>query len=1143
MRKKMNRLLVANRGEIAIRIYRAANDLSIKTVGVYSKEDKFNLFRTKADEAYILGETKSPLAAYLDIDLIIDLAKRKKIDAIHPGYGFLSENAQFAKACEDNGIIFVGPPSHVLSQMGDKIRAKELAKRCNVPTIPGSEEPLQSAEEAKKLAVEYGLPVILKASAGGGGRGMRLIEHEDEIADAFELVKNEARKAFGCDDIFMEKFLVNPKHIEVQILADQYGNIIHLFERDCSVQRRYQKVVEYAPAFSLSTELRQKLYDDAVKIAKEVDYVNAGTVEFLVDKDGHHYFIEMNPRIQVEHTVTEMVTGIDLVQAQLLIAQGYALSDPQINIKSQDDLGVHGYAIQCRVTTEDPRNNFAPDYGKITSYISGGGFGVRLDAGNAYTGAEISPYYDSLLVKITTEDRTFQGTINKALRAISEMRIRGVKTNSSFLANILKSEEFSSGQTNTGFIDSKPELMEFEPPRDRATKVLKYLGYKAVNEPCQKPKVYDRPRVPQSPDTVPEKGIKYILDKQGPEGVKEWVLHQKKLLVTDTTWRDAHQSLLATRMRTVDMTRVAQATSHIMQDAFSLEMWGGATFDVAYRFLHESPWYRLQTLRKQIPNIPFQMLLRGANAVGYTSYPDNVVRKFIQASAEMGIDVFRIFDSLNWLPGMELAIDEALKTNKLVEGTICYTGDITDPARDKYPLEYYVNLAKELEKRGVHLLAIKDMAGLLKPYAAKKLVEALKNEISIPIHLHTHDTSGNQIAALLMASEAGVDIVDTAISSLSSLTSQPSMNALVAAMEGTERETGFDVMKLQELSDYYTDIRPYYRTFEADVSSPSADIYRYEIPGGQYSNFKPQVESLGLGHRFTEVKEKYKEVNDMVGDIVKVTPSSKMVGDLAIFMVQNDLTADNIVEKGKNLNFPDSTISYFKGMMGQPDGGFPEDLQKIVLKGDEPITCRPGELLEDVDFDEVVKNLETIHYPNRVASYLSALSYALYPKVTEEFLRHFVEYDDISHMDSHVFFEGLLPNETTEMNIEEGKTLIIKYIGLGEPNDDGTRNVIFELNGARREVSVEDNNATVSAKEIVMADPDDKSEIASALPGAVSKILVKPGDEVKENQSLAIIEAMKMETSITSPIEGTVDKIIVDEGDTVKAGELIMTLK
>ncbi|MEG1822273.1 MAG: pyruvate carboxylase [Clostridiales bacterium] len=1143
MQHDIKRLLVANRGEIAIRIFRAANDLSIKTICVYSKEDKFNLFRTRADEAYILGERKSPLAAYLDIDLIINLAKRKKIDAIHPGYGFLSENAEFAKACEKAGIIFVGPPSHVLSQMGDKIKAKELAKRCNVPTIPGSTKPIANAEEAKKLAKEYGLPVILKASAGGGGRGMRLIEDESEIEDSFELVKNEARKAFGCDDIFMEKFLVHPKHIEVQILADQYGNVVHLFERDCSVQRRYQKVVEYAPAFSLSEEVREKIYDAAIKIAKEVNYVNAGTVEFLVDKEDNFYFIEMNPRIQVEHTVTEMVTGIDIVQAQLMVAQGYALDSPEINIKSQDDVCMRGYAIQCRVTTEDPRNNFAPDYGKITTYRSGGGFGVRLDAGNAYSGAEISPYYDSLLVKITTQDRTFQGTINKALRSIAEIRIRGVKTNSSFLTNILRSEAFSSGKSDTGFIDTTPELFEIEQPRDRATKVLKYLGDKAVNEVCTKPKVYDLPRVPEHPDYIPETGVKYILDKEGPEGLKKWILDQKKLLISDTTMRDAHQSLLATRMRTMDMTRIAKATSHILKDAFSLEMWGGATFDVAYRFLHESPWVRLDELRKRIPNIPFQMLLRGANAVGYTSYPDNVVRSFVQESAKAGIDIFRVFDSLNWLPGMELAIEEGLKTGKVVEGTICYTGDISDPKRDKYPLQYYINLAKELEKRGVQILAIKDMAGLLKPYAAKKLVEALKNEISIPIHLHTHDTSGNQVATLLMAAEAGVDIVDTAISSLASLTSQPSMNAVVAALEGQERDSGLDVMELQKLTDYYSDIRPYYRKFEADVSSPSADIYRYEIPGGQYSNFKPQVESLGLGHRFVEVKEKYKEVNDMVGDIVKVTPSSKMVGDLAIFMVQNDLTPENIVEKGANLNFPDSSISYFKGMMGQPEGGFPEDIQKVVLKDEKPITCRPGELLPEADFAGIKESINAIALPNSVVSQQAILSFCLYPKVTEEFLRHYVEYDDISHMESHVFFEGLLPGETTEMNIEPGKTLIIKYISLGEPNDDGTRNVIFELNGARREVAVVDKNAVSSVREVVMADLDNKAEVASALPGAVSKILVKPGDEVKVNQTLAIIEAMKMETSITSKIDGAVEKIMIETGETVKAGELIMTLK
>ncbi len=1151
MIKDINRLLVANRGEIAIRIFRAANDLSIKTVGVYSKEDKFNLFRTKADEAYLLGENRSPLAAYLDIDLIIDLAKKKKIDAIHPGYGFLSENANFARACEKAGIQFVGPPSDVLDQMGDKIKAKELAKRCQVPTIPGSEKPIASAEEAKKLAREYGLPVILKAAAGGGGRGMRLIESEDEIETAFEMVKSEAHKAFGCDDIFMEKYLVNPKHIEVQILADNYGNVVHLFERDCSVQRRYQKVVEYAPAFSLSQEKRQQLYDDAVKIAKEVNYVNAGTVEFLVDKDGNHYFIEMNPRIQVEHTVTEMVTGIDLVQCQLMIAQGYALDSPEINIKSQDDITMRGYSIQCRVTTEDPRNNFAPDYGKLTTYRSGGGFGVRLDAGNAYTGAEISPYYDSLLVKITTQDRTFKGTVQKALRAIAEIRIRGVKTNSSFLTNILKNEVFQSGQTYTGFIEDTPELFEVEPSRDRATKVLKFLGNKAVNENCVKPNIVVAPRVPEAPEEAPQEGLKYLLDKEGPEALKKWILDQKKVLITDTTFRDAHQSLLATRMRTVDMKRISKATSHILKDAFSMEMWGGATFDVAYRFLHESPWVRLDELRAAIPNIPFQMLLRGANAVGYTNYPDELIRAFIRESAESGIDIFRIFDSLNWLPGMELAIDEVLKCGKIAEGTICYTGDILDPKRDKYTLKYYVNLAKELEKRGIQILAIKDMSGLLKPYAAKVLVEALKDELSIPVHLHTHDTSGNQVATLLMATEAGVDIIDTAISSLSSLTSQPSMNSVVAALEGQERETGFDLMELQKLTDYWDDIRPYYHSFEAGIKHPATDIYRYEIPGGQYTNLKPQVESLGLGHRFTEVKEKYKEVNEILGDIVKVTPSSKMVGDLAIFMVQNDLTKENIVEKGKGLNFPDSSISYFKGMMGQPEGGFPEDLQKVVLKGEEPITCRPGELLPMINFEEIHDKMEALsatekhiieHIPERVLR-RSVLSWYMYPKVTEDFLKHRMEYSDISHLDSHVFFDGLMQNETTEVNIEPGKTLIIKYIGFGEPNDDGTRDVIFELNGVRREVNVVDHSAKSSVKEVKMADPDNMSEVASSLPGAVSKILVAEGDVVEENQTLAIIEAMKMETNITARISGTIDKIYVSAGDTVKAGELIIQMK
>lgn len=1141
MQKEIKRLMVANRGEIAIRIYRAASDLSMTTVGVYSSEDKYNLFRTKADEAYMLGENQGPLAAYLDIDLIIDLAKRKRIDAIHPGYGFLSENPAFAKACEDNGIIFVGPPSRVLAQMGDKLKAKELASQCGVPTIPGSTTPLASAAEAKEMAERFGYPVILKASGGGGGRGMRLVESPADIDDSFELVQNEARKAFNNEDIFMEKYLLKPKHIEIQILADQYGNILHLHERDCSVQRRYQKVIEYTPAFSVDQTIRDRLYEDAVKIARAVGYVNAGTVEFLVDEAGRHYFIEMNPRLQVEHTVTEMVTNIDIVQAQLRIAEGYPLASPEIDLPSQEAVQIRGYAIQCRVTTEDPRNNFAPDYGKITTYRSGGGFGVRLDAGNAYSGAEITPYYDSLLVKITTMDRSFMGAIQKAIRSVMEIRVRGVKTNTAFVSNILKNELFQQGKAYTKFIDETPELFEFELSRDRATKVMKYIGDIIVNGPGQKTKEYDTPRIPHKYDGEPARGLKPLLDQEGPAAVAKWVYDQKKLLITDTTWRDAHQSLLATRFRTQDMCRVANSTSHILQDAFSLEMWGGATFDVAFRFLHESPWTRLERLRSRIPNLLFQMLFRGANAVGYTNYPDNLIREFIRESAATGIDVFRIFDSLNWLPGMEVAIDEVLKTGKIAEGSICYTGDLLDPKQDKYTLQYYVDMAKELEKRGCHTLCIKDMSGLLKPYAAKVLVAALKDVLSIPVHLHTHDSSGNQIATYLMAAEAGVDIVDTAISSMSSLSSQPSLNSLVAALQGQKRDTGYDLMELQKLTDYYEDVRPYYAQFESDMKTPVTDIYRYEIPGGQYSNLKPQVESLGLGHHFLDVKEKFREVNEILGDIVKVTPSSKMVGDLAIFMVQNDLNKDNIVEKAESLSFPDSVVTYFKGMMGQPAHGFPQDLQRAVLKGEEPITCRPGELLEPIDFDEVEEQFRADGLPkvNRKAS----LSYCLYPKVVKDFLEHRQEYADLSHLDTHVFFEGLTPGETTQVNIDAGKTLIIKYVGLGEPNDDGTRNVIFELNGAQREVAVKDKHVEAISKDTRMADPNNKLEIAASLPGMVSKVMVEVGDEVAEHQSLAILEAMKMETNITARGAGVIEEVLVEKGETVKAGQLLIKMK
>ena len=1142
--RHFQKVLAANRGEIAIRIFRACYDLGLNTVAMYSKEDTLSLFRTKADEAYLIGEKNSPLGAYLDIGEIIDLAKRRGVDAIHPGYGFLSENADFVRACEEAGIAFIGPKSDTMARMGDKLAAKQIAISCGVPIVPGCTEPLRDGDEALEKAVSFGFPVILKAAGGGGGRGMRRCDTPEEVKPAFELVKSEAKKAFGNDDIFIEKFIVEPKHIEVQILGDQYGNVMHLGERDCSLQRRYQKVVEVAPAWSVPEETREKLRADAVKIAKSVGYVSAGTVEFLVDAYGNHYFIEMNPRIQVEHTVTEMVTGIDLVRAQILIAEGYPLSCPDIGLTQQEDLHINGYAIQCRVTTEDPQNNFAPDNGRITMYRSGGGFGVRLDGGNAATGTVISPYYDSLLVKVTAWDNTFPGVCRRAARAIGEVHVRGVKTNIPFLSNILHHPTFLQGKCHTKFIDDSPELFDITDSRDRATRVLRYIANIQVNNPDAERAQYDTPRFPEARRQItPEMGLKHLLDTQGPEAVKQWVLDQKKLLITDTTMRDAHQSLLSTRMRTRDMVKGAEGTADILADCFSLEMWGGATFDTAYRFLHESPWERLDLLRAKIPNIPFQMLLRGSNLVGYASYPDNLVRSFIQEAARRGIDVFRVFDSLNWVPSMEVAMDEVLKQGKLCEATMCYTGDVSDPKRDKYTLQYYVDLAKELEKRGAHTLCIKDMSGLLKPYAAKKLISALKQEVGLPIHLHTHNTTGNQIATYLMAAEAGVDIVDTAMGPLSSLTSQPSMNSLQEALLGQERDPGFDPQRLQELSDYWADVRLRYKSFDNGLKGPVTDIYRYEIPGGQYTNLQPQVESLGLGHRFGEVKEMYKTVNDMLGDLVKVTPSSKMVGDLAIFMVQNDLTPENIVERGEGLSFPDSVVSYFKGMMGQPAWGFPQDLQRVVLKGQEPITCRPGDLLPPVDWDALEAEMKKF-YPEKMPIDRSALlSYAMYPKVFEEYIRHRKEYGYIMRMGSHVFFNGMALGETNKINIEDGKTLVIRYLGLGDQNDDGTRNVQFELNGMRREVAVPDPAAKDTGKRVVMADPKDKSQVGASIPGMVSRVNVKPGDRVEPNQVLAVIEAMKMETSVVARMAGTVDQVTVKTGQAVQAGELLVTIQ
>jgi pyruvate carboxylase len=1027
----------------------------------------------------------------------------------------------------------------MMDKLGDKIKSKIVAHQVGVPTIPGIDAAIRSDEDAVKFAAECGYPVILKAAAGGGGRGMRIVREEEDLLPQFRSAKSEAKKAFGIDDIFIEKYLEKPKHVEVQVLGDQHGNIIHLYERDCSIQRRHQKVVEFTPALSITEEQRQNICNDALKIARAVDYCNAGTVEFLVDVTGQHYFIEVNPRIQVEHTVSEMVTGIDIVQSQILVAQGYALDSPEINIKGQDDIVPRGYSIQCRVTTEDPVNDFAPDTGMIDVYRSASGYGIRLDGGNAFAGSEITPYYDSLLVKVTSFSRSFDDAINKVARALNETKIKGVKTNISFLLNVLNHPTFRVGGCDTGFIAANPELMNIRTSKNTEIKLLKFLANKVVNEVSGEKPSFNTPIIPEVTGQYPP-GTKQLFDKEGPEGLSKWVLEQQGLLLTDTSMRDAQQSFAATRMRTIDMVKIAPTIAERASGLFSLEMWGGATFDVAYRFLKENPWERLTVLREQIPNILFQMLIRGANGVGYKNYPDNVVRKCIVEAAKAGIDVFRIFDSLNWIQGMEIAIDEVLNQNKVVEACVCYTGDISDATRDKYTLEYYVKMAKKLEKLGAHILAIKDMSGLLRPVAAHKLITALRNELSIPIHLHTHDTSGNGVATLLMAAMAGVDIVDAAFNSMAGVTSQPALNSVVAAVENTEMATSLSLDSLQEISNYWDDVRPVYQGFESDLKAGTTDIYKYEIPGGQYSNLKPQVESFGLGHKFQEVKEMFKTVNEMLGDIVKVTPSSKAVGDMAIFMVQNDLTPENIYEKGKEIDFPDSIVSYFEGMMGQPEGGFPEKLQKLVLKDKKPITCRPGELLPPEDFAAIKQHLQDSLGMNDVTEQ-DIISYALYPKVFEDYVKGLAKDGDFKYMTSDVFFYGLKEGETSEIKISEGKVLVVKLIEIREVDENGECDVVFEVNGNRRVVSIKDLNANVNTtKEMVMlANPDDPSEVGANIPGTIIKVLVQNGDKVELNQPVAVIEAMKMETNILASVGGLIEKIYVAEGQQVKAGELI----
>ncbi len=1144
--KKFKRVLVANRGEIAIRIFRACNELGIRTVAIYSEEDKNSLFRTKADESYQIGKGKTPVAAYLGIDEIIDLAKAKGVDAIHPGYGFLSENVEFAAACEKAGIEFIGPTHTMMDSLGDKIKSKLVASKVGVPTIPGVERAIASEEEAKEFARKCGYPIMLKAAAGGGGRGMRIVRSEEDLIPEYRSAKSEAKKAFGIDDIFIEKYLESPKHIEVQVLGDRYGNVVHLCERDCSIQRRHQKVIEFTPSLCLSEEKRNAICEDALKIARSVNYRSAGTVEFLLDKHGNHYFIEMNPRIQVEHTVTEIVTGIDIVQSQILIAEGYSLDSDEVGIKNQKDIRLNGYAIQCRITTEDPANGFAPDTGTIELYRSASGYGIRLDGGNGFTGSVVSPYYDSLLVKLTAFANTFEGAARKAVRALRETEIKGVKTNIGFLLNVLNHPTFREGNCDTGFIEANPELLNIRKAEDRELKVLNYIGNKVVNETKGIKPQFNVPVFPRIPMTEINvlSGTKQMLDKEGPEAVAKWALEQKKLLITDTTMRDAQQSLMATRVRTVDMEKIAPAVALYGKEMFSLEMWGGATFDTSYRFLKESPWERLETLRAKIPNIMFQMLIRGANAVGYKNYPDNVIREFVKVSAASGIDVFRIFDSLNWIQGMEVALDETLNQGKIAEACICYTGDILDESRKKYNLDYYIRMAKELEKRGSHILGIKDMSGLLKPMAAYKLVKALKEEIGIPIHLHTHDTSGNGVATILMAAQAGVDIVDAAFNSMSGLTSQPALNSVVAALENSERDTGIDTDGIQKISEYWKDVRPVYKKFESELATSTAEIYKYEIPGGQYSNLKPQVESFGLGHKFQEVKNMYKAVNQMLGDIVKVTPSSKAVGDMAIFMVQNDLTPENILEKGQGIDFPDSIVSYFEGMMGQPEGGFPKDLQKLILKDKEPITCRPGELLPPEDFDYIKSGLQK--YFDLEGTPQEIISYAMYPKVFEDYQKSLKNDGNFRYMGSDIFFHGLEEGETCEVKLEEGKVLVIKLTEIRDVDAEGNRDLVFEVNGNRRVVKIKDQDmqsAVSSIATVRFADENNPMEIGANIPGNIIKILVKEGEKVTDKQPVAVIEAMKMETNILATADGIVDTVFVNEGQQVKAGELVVRLR
>lgn len=1144
----MKKILVANRSEIAIRVFRSANELGLRTVAIYSQEDRHAVHRFKADEAYLIGKGKGPVAAYLDIEGIIALAREKGVDMIHPGYGFLAENAEFARACGDAGITFIGPNADLLEMMGDKTAARRAAEKASIPTLPGTEEAVTDFEAALEVGQKIGFPLIIKAAFGGGGRGMRVVHESKDLKFLLEEARNEASLAFGNAAVFLERYIARAKHIEVQIVGDRHGNVLHLHERDCSVQRRHQKVVEVAPSVGLPDDIRHALCDSAVRLAREIGYDNAGTVEFLLDADTNEwFFIEMNPRIQVEHTVTEMITGLDIVSAQIQIAQGYALTGKEIDYPAQVDVPRNGFAVQCRITTEDPENKFTPDYGKILNYRSAAGLGVRLDGAMGDTGAVITPFYDSLLVKVTTFGPTFDRVLTRMHRALIEFRIRGVKTNIPFLENVIHNKTFRTGKATTTLIDTTPELFNFRPRQDRATKMLAYLSDVTVNGNPQiknftPPTRFAEPILPTwEHNQKPPAGTRDYLREHGPEKFAQWMKAQKRLLITDTTLRDAHQSLLAARVRTYDMLAIADAIARRTPDLFSLECWGGATFDTSMRFLREDPYARLRLLRERIPNICFQMLLRGANGVGYSNYPDNVITGFVKHADEAGIDIFRVFDSLNYLPNMTVAMEAVRETGAVCEAAICYSGDIFDPTREKYSLKYYVNLAKELEKMGAHVLAIKDMAGLCRPYAARRLVEVLKQEVSLPIHFHTHDSSGIAAASIIAASESGVDAVDLSVSSLSGSTSQANLNSVVAALENTPRDTGLSVSALNEFSTYWEMVRDIYAPFDTSPKFGSAEVYYHEMPGGQYTNLKEQAAGMGLSHRWPEIVRYYTEVNKLFGDIIKVTPSSKVVGDMAMFLITKGIKPEDVINLEPGSPFPASVIDMLSGGLGQPPGGWPEKLQKVILGDKKPIEGRPGAGTPPLDLE---KARAALHEKlGKKISDDELFCSLMYPQVFEEFAEFRKSYGDVSVLPTHAFFYGLQASDEIAVRIEEGKTLFIKLLNIGEVDKEGQRVLFFELNGVQRESSVIDKSVQSTVKPKVKADPADVKQIAAPIPGLITTLSVGVGSKVAKGDKIFTLEAMKMQTSIYAPADGIIGEILANLGDQVDSKDLVVKLR